>query len=117
MFGLSFRPLSTEGADVSRAQPAHLNPDPNDLPVLDPEDASLLLDPLASPAPYSSNDSNPVQSTPPHVPWLRRTEYLSREVVSRSSTAHESRLVRTHSIDVSRAAQLLTIDASFAACN
>jgi RNA polymerase II-associated factor 1 len=96
-----------------------LNPDPDDPPNLDPEDAALLLDPSSSPStPYTNgSQSNPSTPLPTHVPWLRKTEYISREVVQRSSPAQEPRYFHTQAIDVSPAAQLQTIEASFAACN
>ncbi|KAG1840449.1 RNA polymerase II-associated [Suillus subluteus] len=93
-----------------------LNPDPDNLPSLDPKDRFLLSDPSASAAPYTNGPttSGTVTPVPAHVPWLRKTEYLSREGVQRTST-HESKQV-LQPIDVSHEAQLHTIEAGFAAC-
>lgn len=67
-----------------------LNPDPSNLPVLDPKDAFLLGDLLTSSGPYSSGPPGTNAPTTPlaHVPWLRKTEYISREGVQRSG-GHE----------------------------
>ncbi|KAJ6551020.1 hypothetical protein DFH09DRAFT_872048, partial [Mycena vulgaris] len=48
-------------------------------------------------------------------PWLRKTEYISREGVQRSS-AHEPKHV-VAPIDMSREAQLRHIEVPFAVCN
>jgi len=58
-----------------------LNPDPSNLPPLDPKDALLLADPSTSTAtfPMNGNASNPVQPTLANVSWLRKTEYITRE--------------------------------------
>lgn len=57
-----------------------LNPDPTNLPPLDPKDAFLLGD--SSTGSYANGSST---STPlAHVPWLRKTEYISREGSQRS---------------------------------
>ncbi|KAJ7066407.1 RNA polymerase II-associated protein [Mycena amicta] len=95
---------------------AELNPDPINLPVLDPEDAALLEE-LAPSAPFGNgHTSNGVSSLPVHVPWLRKTEYISREGIQRSGNVQEPKNVVAN-IDVSREAQLRDIEASFAACN
>lgn len=119
-----------------------LNPDPNNLPRLDPKDAFLLGDPSSSTGAYT-NGSNAGPATTSsnnlgNVTWLRKTEYLSRESNQRNPisqepcvtysiplTAHAFQLtlpfrkhvVPTAAVDVSRTAQLATIDASFKACN
>ncbi|KAJ7231886.1 RNA polymerase II-associated [Mycena haematopus] len=99
---------------------AELNPDPDDLPVLDPEDAALLAE-LAPSAPSfgtgSQLASGPSTPLPAHVPWLRKTEYISREGVQRSGATSRAKHITPAPIDVSRDAQLRDIDASFAACN
>jgi RNA polymerase II-associated factor 1 len=98
-----------------------LNPDPENLPSLDPKDRFLLGDPSANSAPYT-NGAAPASGSgastplPAHVPWLRKTEYLSREGVQRTSSIQEIKPLPQH-IDVSRSAQLRDIEASFAACN
>lgn len=74
--------------------PLELNPDPNNLPVLDPKDQFLLLDPSSSLGSFamSHNASGSGTSTPttiPHVTWLRKTEYLSRDSTNRSQAQAE----------------------------
>ncbi|KAJ7656300.1 RNA polymerase II-associated protein [Mycena polygramma] len=118
--------LGEDGADTSGGDyklrwaqlDAELNPDPDDLPVLDPEDAALLAE-LAPSAPTFGNSqmpSGPSTPLPAHVPWLRKTEYISREGVQRSG-GHEPKHIVSAPIDVSREAQLRDIEASFAAAN
>lgn len=96
-----------------------LNPDLNNLPKLDPKDAFLLGEPSSS-TPYVNghlgSTSGPSTSLA-HVPWLRKTEYISREGVQRSTPVHEAKLNMAPAIDVSRSAQLRDIEASFTACN
>lgn len=61
---------------------AALNPDPRNLPVLDPKDQALLLDPGSGALDYGrghghhGSGSSPV---PANVSWLRKTEYISRD--------------------------------------
>ncbi|KAI6101369.1 RNA polymerase II-associated [Pisolithus sp. B1] len=102
------------------ADESTLNPDPNNLPPLDPKDRFLLGDPSSSSLPYTNGTPAPTvgPSTPlpAHVPWLRKTEYLSREGVQRSQSVQEIKHL-PQTIDISRAAQLRDIEASFAACN
>lgn len=64
-----------------------LNPDPLNLPKLDPKDAFLLSD-TSSSAGITTNAGNLNGSSPSmtHVPWLRKTEYISREGVLRTSS-------------------------------
>ncbi|PFH51857.1 hypothetical protein AMATHDRAFT_2756 [Amanita thiersii Skay4041] len=102
------------------ADDSALNPDLSNLPRLDPKDAFLLAEPSATQTPYSNGQLGPTNtpSTPlAHVPWLRKTEYISREGVQRSSSVQEPKLHMAQAIDVSRSAQLKDIEASFAACN
>ncbi|KAI0793721.1 RNA polymerase II-associated [Fomes fomentarius] len=99
---------------------SELNPDPNNLPKLDPKDQFLLGDPASSAGSFlgpgpSSGASTPLSSSVPHVPWLRKTEYLSRDGAMRSSLSQEVKQSLEATIDVSRSAQLRDIDASFAA--
>ncbi|KAF8159557.1 RNA polymerase II-associated protein [Crassisporium funariophilum] len=103
------------------ADDSSLNPDPLNLPVLDPKDTFLLADPSSSTGAYGMSGNVPGSmnghSTPlAHVPWLRKTEYISREGVQRSGV-QETKHTMAASIDVSRGAQLRDIEASFAACN
>ncbi|KAF8239312.1 RNA polymerase II-associated protein [Tricholoma matsutake] len=100
------------------ADDSALNPDSHNLPLLDPKDADLLIDPTSSSGQYANGPSGANGPPTPlaHVPWLRKTEYISREGVLRSSN-HEPKHVVSAPIDISRAAQLRDIEASFAACN
>ncbi|KAF5383624.1 hypothetical protein D9615_003557 [Tricholomella constricta] len=98
------------------ADDSGLNPDPLNLPPLDPKDAFLLGDISAASGSYMNGSSNTPATPLAHVPWLRKTEYISREGVQRSG-GHEPKHVQVATIDVSRGAQLRDIDASFTACN
>ena len=53
-----------------------LNPDPNNLPVLDPKDALLVAESSTSVNGLKASSSS---SNVHNVPWLRKTEYISRE--------------------------------------
>ncbi|KAF8623205.1 hypothetical protein AX15_006443 [Amanita polypyramis BW_CC] len=97
------------------ADDSALNPDPENLPKLDPKDMLLLGDTPSSTTPYINGHLGSSSSTP--VPWLRKTEYISREGIQRSTPTYEAKLNLTPTIDVSRNAQLRDIEASFAACN
>ncbi|KAN0138192.1 RNA polymerase II-associated [Lactarius tabidus] len=100
-----------------------LNPDPRNPPILDPKDQALLLDPTGGPADFgrhSCANHNHSSGTPPvaaHVSWLRKTEYISRDSSSpaarAASTADLTNL--NDAVDVSRDAQLASIDSSFGA--
>ncbi|KAG6856220.1 hypothetical protein H0H87_006371 [Tephrocybe sp. NHM501043] len=105
-----FECLWEEGGDDSE-----LNPDPHNLPILDPKDAFLLGDSTSS-GPYTNGSSSSAATPLAHVPWLRKTEYISRESSQRSS-GHEPKHVQAAAIDISRTAQLRDIDASFFECN
>ncbi|KAG6821221.1 hypothetical protein H0H93_004043 [Arthromyces matolae] len=94
---------------------SELNPDPQNLPVLDPKDAFLLGD-LTTSGSYANGSSGSLSTSLANVPWLRKTEYISRES-SQKSGAQEQKQFQATAIDISRAAQLRDIDASFAACN
>lgn len=81
---------STDTIDLRTA----LNPDPDNLPTLDPKDRFLLGDPSSSSTPFSNGPTSGVVTSsstplPAHVPWLRKTEYLSREGVQRSQSIQE----------------------------
>jgi RNA polymerase II-associated factor 1 len=60
-----------------------LNPDPNNLPELDPKDAFLVSDLASAYGPSASQVSTAASGPSMNVPWLRKTEYLSS-----SSTAN-----------------------------
>ncbi|KAG6897823.1 hypothetical protein C0992_010627 [Termitomyces sp. T32_za158] len=92
---------------------SELNPDPQNLPPLDPKDAFLLGD-FTQSGPYANGSSGSTSLA--NVPWLRKTEYISRESSQRSS-GQEQKQAQATVIDISRAAQLRDIEASFAACN
>ncbi|KDQ51035.1 hypothetical protein JAAARDRAFT_706932 [Jaapia argillacea MUCL 33604] len=111
--------LWEEGADDSA-----LNPDPNNLPKLHPKDHFLLGDPASTSTPYVNggfSGSTPAtpQALPAHVSWLRKTEYLSREGVSKASLSQEPCVLKQmeNIVDISRAAQIRDIEASFASAN
>ena len=59
-----------------------LNPDKNNLPLLDPKDQFLLSDPSSSGGfgngEFSRTGSGTSTPLPAHVSWLRKTEYISR---------------------------------------
>ncbi|KAH8103869.1 RNA polymerase II-associated [Cristinia sonorae] len=105
--------LWEEGGD----DPA-LNPDPLNPPKLDPKDQLLLIDPASISGPYNPGGAASGTSTPtpmPHVTWLRKTEYITREGVNRSSASSEPKHLPAAPIDVSRSAQIRDIESSFAA--
>ncbi|KAG6812735.1 hypothetical protein H0H92_000952 [Tricholoma furcatifolium] len=106
-----FECLWEEGGDESE-----LNPDLNNLPPLDPKDTFLLGDSGASAGPFTNGASSSTATPLAHVSWLRKTEYISRESSQRSS-GQEKQVQAAAVIDISRAAQLRDIEASFAACN
>ncbi|KAL0947891.1 hypothetical protein HGRIS_010526 [Hohenbuehelia grisea] len=99
------------------ADDSALNPDPRNPPKLDPKDQFLLEDPSSSFINGSGSASGSSTPLPAHVPWLRKTEYISRDSSSHRNISHEPKHVPAANIDVSRAAQLRDIEASFAACN
>ncbi|KIM53429.1 hypothetical protein SCLCIDRAFT_1222827 [Scleroderma citrinum Foug A] len=103
------------------ADDSALNPDPDNLPPLDPKDRFLLGDPSSSSTPFTNGVPSGIVASssgplPVQVPWLRKTEYLSREGVQRSQSIQEIKHL-PQTMDVSRPAQLRDIEASFAACN
>ncbi|KAJ2933140.1 hypothetical protein H1R20_g3941, partial [Candolleomyces eurysporus] len=106
--------LWEDGADDSK-----INPDPHNLPPLDPKDAFLLADPSSS---TFANGHQSGPATPASAPsigsvtWLRKTEYLSRDNSQRFGV-QEVKHVPTAIVDVSRNAQLAAVEASFKACN
>ncbi|KAI0339481.1 hypothetical protein BDW22DRAFT_1409092 [Trametopsis cervina] len=105
-----FESLWEDGADDS-----DLNPNPAALPELDPKDQFLLLDLNTSAASYGASGSG--TSTPTsvaNVSWLRKTDHREREVISRVAAPQETKYIPEASIDVSHAAQIKDIEASFA---
>ncbi|KIK61655.1 hypothetical protein GYMLUDRAFT_58718 [Collybiopsis luxurians FD-317 M1] len=103
--------LWEENADDSA-----LNPDPENLPKLDPKDEFLAYDAGSSTSYLTGTHSGSTPATPAlgQVAWLRKTEYTSDRVQKLTS---ETKHVSLPPIDVSREAQLRDIEASFAACN
>ncbi|KAI0729971.1 RNA polymerase II-associated [Fomitopsis betulina] len=98
--------------------PSELNPTEDTAPRPDPKDLFLLADPSAGS--FMSNGAGPsnLTSTPtptalPHVTWLRRTEYLTREASSRPTAPQEAKHNTSAVVDVSRSAQIRDIEASF----
>ena len=66
-----------------------LNPPLDNLPKFDPKDDFLLADPSSSTGAYpiSGSQSGSINGHPTplaHVPWLRKTEYISREGVQKT---------------------------------
>lgn len=69
-----------------------LNPDPNNLPKLDPKDEFLLEDASGVIGPYVNGGSRTPgapQTQTKNVTWLRKTEYISRVDVSRAAPSQE----------------------------
>ncbi|KAF8659869.1 hypothetical protein AX16_001753 [Volvariella volvacea WC 439] len=101
------------------ADDSELNPDPLNLPELHPKD-KFLLDDASAHTPFANGHMSTAggSSTPlAHVPWLRKTEYLTgRDHVQRGGQQEPKHIVAAP-IDVSRNAQIRDIEASFAACN
>ncbi|EKM50180.1 uncharacterized protein PHACADRAFT_264766 [Phanerochaete carnosa HHB-10118-sp] len=92
------------------------------LPTLDPKDQLLLLDPSASLGTFALSHAASASgtSTPnsiPHVTWLRKTEYISRDSSYRQSPHGEHRPAAEAPIDVSRSARIRDIEASFASAS
>ncbi|KAN0113856.1 RNA polymerase II-associated [Russula decolorans] len=99
-----------------------LNPDPRNPPVLDPKDQALLLDPGSTAPDYGRHHGHGHHGpgTPPmstNVSWLRKTEYISRDssAPSHRPAAADITNFRNEAVDISREAQLASIENSFAA--
>ncbi|EIM86851.1 uncharacterized protein STEHIDRAFT_79513 [Stereum hirsutum FP-91666 SS1] len=108
--------LWEEGADESA-----LNPDPEAVALLDPKDQLLLLDPSSSSA-FGTGEFSRVGSgvsTPiAHVPWLRKTEYISRDAASTAPRISQNDVRDLYDeVDVSHEAQLRAVETSFEAAN
>ncbi|KAH9990926.1 RNA polymerase II-associated [Russula vinacea] len=96
-----------------------LNPDPQNPPLLDPKDQALLLDPTGSALDYGRHHGHG-GGTPPiaaNVSWLRRTEYISRDSSAPAprTAATDITNLQNEVVDISREAQLASIENSFAA--
>ncbi|KAI0316020.1 RNA polymerase II-associated [Amylostereum chailletii] len=106
-------------ADPASADDFALNPSPSHMPELDSADQALLFDPSA---PTTSTEfirssarlPNPSAPLPAHVTWLRKTEYLSRDAASPARASPSESQKTDERPDVSPAAQLRSIEASFA---
>lgn len=72
-----------------------LNPSPLNKPELDPEDQFLVSDSFATPGQLTNGSLSGVASTSSpgpgtaHVPWLRKTEYISREGIHRAQASQD----------------------------
>lgn len=69
-----------------------LNPDPHNLPKLDPKDEFLLEDASGAAGPFINGGSRTPGSSQPQsksVTWLRKTEYISRVDVTRAAPSQE----------------------------
>ncbi|KIJ55625.1 hypothetical protein M422DRAFT_57956 [Sphaerobolus stellatus SS14] len=102
--------LWEEHADTSALNPSGLNK-----PELDPEDQFLVSDMYSMPG--QSTNGQPgtpsaTTSSTAYVPWLRKTEYITREGSQRIS-AQDLKHIEDAAIDVSRAAQIRDIEATF----
>lgn len=60
-----------------------LNPSATNLPPVDPKDAFMLGDGASTSGSHVNGFSNSQNATP-QVSWLRRTEYISKEGVSKA---------------------------------
>ncbi|KAF8522988.1 RNA polymerase II-associated [Gautieria morchelliformis] len=106
--------LWEENADKSALHPSPLNK-----PELDPEDQFLVSDSFATPGQLTNGalSGGPSTGSPgpgtAHVPWLRKTEYISREGIHRSQALQDAKHTNDVVIDVSRAAQIRDVEASF----
>jgi len=66
-----------------------LNPDLRNLPLLDPKDQALLLDPAGGGLDFGRLHGHHAGGTPPvaaNVLWLCKTEYISRDSMTASRT-------------------------------
>ncbi|KAF8586321.1 hypothetical protein K439DRAFT_1387233 [Ramaria rubella] len=105
--------LWEENADRSELNPSSLNK-----PELDPEDQFLVSDSFSTSGQVANGQTGGSSISSPgpgasHVPWLRKTEYISREGVHRTQFPQDAKPLNEVSIDVSRAAQIRDIEASF----
>ncbi|KLO12734.1 hypothetical protein SCHPADRAFT_997944 [Schizopora paradoxa] len=95
---------------------AELNPDPKAVPLIDPKDAFMLDETSFNTQTNgtSSYSSSGAPSTP-QVSWLRKTEYISREGMSRNPIIHDLTRIEEQAVDVTREGQIRDIEASFKA--
>ncbi|THH05412.1 hypothetical protein EW145_g4810 [Phellinidium pouzarii] len=104
--------LWSEDADESL-----LNPEPNMAPPVDPKDAFMLGDSSLHSLHASLNGQYSSGAAPPtpQVSWLRKTEYISSAVSKTPTSSHDSRRTNedTTVVDISRAAQIRDVEASF----
>lgn len=98
--------LWQEGGD-----PLQLNPDPENLPPIDPKDEFMLegFTMQAGPTrPGGHTSSQPLQ-----VSWLRRTEYVTAKDSSPRMTMLSKRGAEEANVDISREAQIRDVEATF----
>ncbi|KAI0825431.1 RNA polymerase II-associated [Irpex lacteus] len=100
--------LWEEGADDSE-----LNPDPENLPELDPKDEFLLLDLNTSSTAYGAVGAGSASAALQNVSWLRKSDHRERPGAARVTASQEQAFVPEATIDVSHAAQIKDIEASF----
>ena len=123
------------GSPTKHKTPPHfvseLNPDPNNLPELDPKDEFLLLDLNTSSAAYGATGAGTASAALQNVSWLRKSDNRDRQGPTRVTAPQEQyvsivlyvsstysiirALVPEVTIDVSHAAQINDIEASFKA--
>lgn len=116
--------LWDEAADEDDLNPSS---DPMHLPQLDPADEYLAAD-WTGPATQSSamgvhstvasgsatGNSTPVAQS---IPWLRRTEYITGSSSASKPAIVEQLRTQAPPVDISHAAQIASIEGTFASCN
>jgi len=111
--GMPIDLLQWESLWMENGDDSELNPDPNNVPPLDPKDAFLIPD---SSYPVNGLKASSSSSNLHHVPWLRKTEYISRET-SRPTHTPELKIHQTVNVDISPEAQIADIEKSFGKLN
>ncbi|KIM33964.1 hypothetical protein M408DRAFT_5373 [Serendipita vermifera MAFF 305830] len=98
------------------ADPLQLNPDPDNIPPVDPKDEFMLEGFMAQPSASRSGSQAISGSQPLQVSWLRRTEY----VTAKDSSSKGQPLARGSrdddddaDVDISREAQIRDVEATF----
>jgi len=111
--GMPIDLLQWECLWMENGDDSELNPDPKNLPPLDPKDAYLIAESSAAVNGLKASSSS---SNIHHVPWLRKTEYISRET-TRPVHTPELKMHAAVSVDISPEAQISNIEKSFKKVN